>query len=115
MSAEYTALKSDSALSTQHSALLTIVLVNYRARDLLVACLAALEAAPPRVPYRVVLVDNSPGDGTAEAVAARFPAVEVVSNAVNVGFGRACNQAIRASASPYVLLLNPDTEVQPGA
>jgi N-acetylglucosaminyl-diphospho-decaprenol L-rhamnosyltransferase len=93
----------------------TIVTVNYHARELLLACLGALENAPPSVPYRVVLVDNSPGDGTAEAIRARFPAVEIVSNAVNVGFGRACNQAIRASASPYVLLLNPDTEVQPGA
>jgi hypothetical protein len=89
--------------------------VNYHAREYLLACLAALEAAPPGVDYRVVLVDNSPGDGAAEAVRARFPAVEVVTNTVNVGFGRACNQAIRASASPYVLLLNPDTAVQPRA
>jgi N-acetylglucosaminyl-diphospho-decaprenol L-rhamnosyltransferase len=94
---------------------LTIVVVNYHARAYVLACLAALEAAPPHVPYQVLLIDNSPGDGTAEAVAARFPAVEVRANPVNVGFGRACNQAIRASRAPYVLLLNPDTAVQPGA
>ena len=94
---------------------LLVVVVNYHARDYLVACLAALEAAPPDVPYRVVLVDNSPGDGAAEAVRARFPAVEILANAENVGFGRACNQALRASREPYCLLLNPDAEVQPGA
>src|SRR5262249_54267007 len=77
--------------------------------------LGSLAAAPPSVPYRVVLVDNSPGDGTAEAIGARFPAVEIVRNRENVGFARACNQALRRDAAPYALLLNPDTEVQPGA
>jgi N-acetylglucosaminyl-diphospho-decaprenol L-rhamnosyltransferase len=94
---------------------LLVVLVNYHARDYLLSCLAALEAAPPGVPYRVVLVDNSAGDGAAEAIRARFPAVEILTNAENVGFGRACNRALRASDEPYCLLLNPDTEVQPGA
>jgi GT2 family glycosyltransferase len=100
---------------TEHAAEMVVVLVNYHARDYLLACLAALEVAPPDVPYRVVLVDNSAGDGAAEAIRARFPAIEVVTNAANVGFGRACNQALRASDEPYCLLLNPDTEVQPGA
>jgi N-acetylglucosaminyl-diphospho-decaprenol L-rhamnosyltransferase len=94
---------------------LTIALVNYHARDYLLACLTALAAAPPRVGYEVVLVDNSPGDGAAKAIHARYPSITVVTNRENVGFGRACNQVIRASASPYVLLLNPDTEVRPGA
>src|SRR5689334_2149385 len=82
---------------------LLVVLVNYHARDYLLACLAALQAAPPDVPYRVVLVDNSPGDGAAEAIRARFPVVEIQSNAANVGFGRACNQALRGSREPYCL------------
>ena len=94
---------------------LTVILVNYHAGEYLPACLAALEAAPPGVTYQVVLVDNSPGDGTAEVVRAQFPSVAIVPNRTNVGFGRACNQALRASDTPFVLLLNPDTEVQPGA
>ncbi len=94
---------------------LTVALVNYHALDYLLPCLAALEAAPPPVDYRVILVDNSPGDGMAEAVRARFPRVEIISNARNVGFARACNQVLRAARSPYALLLNPDAEVQPGA
>jgi GT2 family glycosyltransferase len=103
------------ALCTATDPELTIVVVNYRARDYVLACLTSLEAAPPDCAYRVVLVDNSPGDGTVEAVRARFPQVEAVTNAQNMGFARACNQALRATTSPYVLLLNPDTEVRPGA
>jgi GT2 family glycosyltransferase len=103
------------AIDPSHDATLTVILVNYYALDYLVPCLAALEAAPPPVDYCIVLVDNSPGDGVAEAVRARFPSVEIISNAANVGFARACNQVLRATRSPYALLLNPDAEVQPGA
>jgi N-acetylglucosaminyl-diphospho-decaprenol L-rhamnosyltransferase len=115
---ESAAARAEHASSTptrDHPPELLVVLVNYHARDYLLACLAALEAAPPGVPYRVVLVDNSAGDGAAEAIRARFPTVEILANATNVGFGRACNRALRASHEPYCLLLNPDTEVQPGA
>jgi N-acetylglucosaminyl-diphospho-decaprenol L-rhamnosyltransferase len=114
-SAHTTVEAAPAAPAPGTAAEMLVVLVNYHARDYLLACLAALEAAPPDVPYRVVLVDNSAGDGAAEAIRARFPAVEVVTNAANVGFGRACNQALRMSNEPYCLLLNPDTEVQPGA
>ena len=94
---------------------LTIVMVNYHAGTLLVDALGALAAAPPDCTWHAVVVDNSPGDGTAELVGARFPQVEVLSNPCNVGFARACNQVLRGCRSPYVLLLNPDTVVQPGA
>jgi GT2 family glycosyltransferase len=92
-----------------------VAIVTYNSASVLPACLAALEVAPPDVDYHTVLVDNSPGDGVAEAVRAGFPAVEIVTNVENVGFARACNQVLHATRSPFVLLLNPDTEVQPGA
>jgi GT2 family glycosyltransferase len=47
--------------------------------------------------------------------ASRFPQVHCLVNNHNPGFAGGNNQAIRASSSEYVLLLNPDTEVKPGA
>ncbi|HLI27451.1 MAG TPA: glycosyltransferase [Chloroflexota bacterium] len=94
---------------------MTIAIVNYRAGELLLDTLAALAAAPPDCTWHAVVVDNSPGDGTAERVRACFPWVEILTNPCNVGFARACNQVLRGCRSPYVLLLNPDTAVQPGA
>lgn len=88
---------------------LEIVIVSYRSRDLLRDCLATLRG------YAVTVVDNDSRDGTVEMVREEFPGVRLIANDVNVGFGRANNQAIRGGDSTYVLVLNPDTRVGEGA
>jgi hypothetical protein len=62
----------------------------------------------------VVVVDNASSDGTAELVRRAFPEVDLVEAGTNVGFARATNLAIRRGSAPYVLALNPDTEVHAG-
>ncbi|HWQ00321.1 MAG TPA: glycosyltransferase family 2 protein [Vicinamibacterales bacterium] len=97
---------------------LTIVIPSYQARPHLVACLESLVAAPPRVPHEVVVVDSASTDGSAAAVRARFPEVQVVELAANRGFAAAVNAGIRATdagGARLVLLLNSDTLVPPGA
>ena len=94
---------------------LSIAIVNWNTRVMLAGCLASIAAHPPDVPYEVWVVDNASADGSAAMVRERFPEVRLIENAANVGFAAANNQAIRRSAGTYVLLLNPDTEVRPGA
>lgn len=89
------------------------VVVSFNTRDHLLRCLASLEAV--LLPLEVIVVDNASEDGSAEAVAERFPATRLVRNPENAGFGRASNQGIALSRAPYVLLLNSDAEVRPGA
>lgn len=57
----------------------------------------------------VTVVDNSPGEGTGEVVASRFPHVRYVAPGSNLGFGRANNLGYAHSSGDYVLFLNPDT------
>ena len=92
-----------------------VVIVSYRSRDLLGACLDALRAHPPSMPMSVVVVDNASGDGTAEMVAREFPEVDLVASPENLGFGRATNLGAGWGQSPYLLALNPDTAVTDGA
>ncbi len=87
---------------------LTVVVVTYRCRELALACLHSLLAQELDQPLEVVVVDNDSRDGTVEALRSEFPTVRVIANADNVGFGRACNQAL-ATSTGDVLLLNPDT------
>ena len=89
------------------------VVVSFNTRDLLLRCLASLEAV--LLPLEVIVVDNASRDGSPEAVAERFPATRVVRNSENVGFARASNQALALCQAPHVLLLNSDAEVQRGA
>ena len=70
---------------------LAILIVNWNARDLLLRCLASL--AP--LPHRVIVVDNASEDGSADAVARRFPEVTLVRSPSNLGFAGGVNRARR--------------------
>ena len=94
---------------------LSVIIVNYKARDLLLECLAALAAGRSGLESEIVVVDNDSRDGTPEALAARFPDVRLIANRENVGYGRAANQGIRATRGEFVLVMNPDCEPRPGA
>ena len=94
---------------------LSIVIVSFRCRDLLLACLHSLHADPAHVGWEIVVVDNDSRDGTVAAVREGYPGVEVVALEENVGFARANNLALRRARGRHLLLLNPDTVVPVGA
>jgi GT2 family glycosyltransferase len=89
---------------------LSILIVNWNTRELLLACLRSITAEA-----EIVVVDNASADGSADAVAAAFPHVTLIRNERNLGFAAANNQAYRACHGTYVLLLNSDTLVPPGS
>lgn len=88
-----------------------VVIVTYRCRELARTCLERLRDDPPSPPLAVRVIDNASGDGTVELVAREFPGVEAIACERNLGFARAQNLGIAAGEAPYVLVLNPDTEV----
>jgi len=94
---------------------LSAILVNYHSREPLLGSLSALESDAAGLEHEVVIVDNSPGDGAAEALRVRFPAVRWLVNDDNVGFARAVNRGIASSLGEFILVLNPDCELRAGA
>lgn len=94
---------------------LTTIVVNWNTVGLLDECFASIvEATPEGLTNEIVLVDNGSADGSVEHVRRHWPTVRVIANTENVGFCRANNQAIRASDSPYLLLVNTDARLEPG-
>ena len=93
---------------------LSIAIISYNTRDLLLACLQSVRDRTPDVDYEVIVVDNASRDGSVEAVRGRFPQVTVIANTENDGFAKACNQAAAVSSGRYLLLLNSDTVMQRG-
>jgi GT2 family glycosyltransferase len=86
-----------------------VVIVNFRSAPLLGRTVAiARDFAGDQA--RVILVDNSPGDGASDVVRAAAPDATVVTNAVNRGFATAVNQAVAAGEAEIVFLLNPDVQ-----
>jgi N-acetylglucosaminyl-diphospho-decaprenol L-rhamnosyltransferase len=90
------------------------VIVSYNTRDSLVACVSSLDDEVS-LPFEVLVVDNASADQSAEAVALFHPSVRVVKNPLNQGFAVGCNQGLRMSRAPYVLLINSDAVVRFGA
>ena len=93
---------------------LSVVVPTRDTCALTLRCLAAVYAAP-RPPDQVIVVDDGSLDGTAAAIGARFPAVRVLRLAEPAGFTRAVNHGWAAADGDLTLLLNSDTELDPGA
>jgi N-acetylglucosaminyl-diphospho-decaprenol L-rhamnosyltransferase len=96
---------------------LAIVIVTFNTRDLVLQCLHSVTEDAERAgrTYRVIVVDNASTDGTATAVRAAFPSVELMENSTNVGIAPALNQGLKACADcTYALLMNSDIKVLPG-
>ena len=89
----------------------SIVIVSYNVRQLLVQCIDSVRKALAGLDGEIVVVDNCSKDDTQVYLETNYPDVRLLANQENVGFARANNQAIRQSDSDYVLLLNPDTLV----
>lgn len=97
------------------SADVAVVIVSYNTRERTLACVRSVLAHPPAPATEIIVVDNDSADGSADALELEFPRVMVLRSGGNVGFARAVNLGARASRAEYVLLLNPDTIVRPGA
>jgi N-acetylglucosaminyl-diphospho-decaprenol L-rhamnosyltransferase len=96
---------------------LSVIIVSYRCPDALLAGLRALRADGGAAGLRldVVVVDNDSGDDTLDRLAREAPTVRLIANRENVGYARAVNQGLAATATEYALVLNPDCEVHAGA
>lgn len=90
---------------------LTVIIVSYNTRDLTLKCLQTLYANTARTRLHVVVYDNASRDGTAEAVRAQYPQVELIASPDNLGFAAANNRVAERAETEWLLLLNPDTEV----
>jgi GT2 family glycosyltransferase len=93
---------------------LAVVVVSYRVRDLLRACLNSVRSQGGAVAECWVF-DNASEDGSADMVAAEFPEVKLVRSSENIGFARANNRVMQASDAAVFALVNPDVELSPGA
>ena len=90
---------------------LVAVVLSWNGREDTLTCLESLRG------IETVCVDNGSSDGSADAVADRFPEVELIRSGVNLGFTGGNNVGIRRALdrdADWVLLLNNDAFVEPG-
>jgi hypothetical protein len=94
---------------------LSIIVVNYNGGDRFVRCIASIYEHRTETPIQVIISDNASADGSAERAAAQHPEVELIRNGSNLGLCKAFNRGLATAHGHYVLSLDNDTRVLPGA
>jgi GT2 family glycosyltransferase len=94
---------------------LSIVIVSWNTRDVLLPAVASVFREVKEVSYEVLVVDNGSKDGSADAVEAEFPGANVIRIPRNLGFAGGNNVALRRAQGRYAVLLNSDTITRAGA
>lgn len=94
----------------------SVVVPAWNVRPHLAVTLAAVEAARAEVEgLELIVVDDGGEDGSAELVARDFPSAQLLRNESNLGFTAASSRGLSVARGEYVLLLNADCELAPGA
>ena len=91
-----------------------VVIVTYNSAAHVVAALDSLGPAASQPP-QVIVVDNDSRDETTSLVRRTMPAATIIEAGQNLGFARACNLGAAAINAEYLLFLNPDAALDPGA
>ena len=90
----------------------TIIIPNYNGKHFMEPCLKSL-AEQTCKDFKILVVDNASTDGSVEYMKKEYPEIETLVLDQNYGFSKAVNVGIRHADTPYVLLLNNDTTVDP--
>jgi GT2 family glycosyltransferase len=92
-----------------------VVIVNYGTPELVERCVASVRATSGGLRLDVVIVDNGSRDGSAARLRSALQQTTVVEMPTNGGFAAGVNAGFAHTSAPLVIVLNPDTEVRPGA
>ena len=88
---------------------LSIIIVNYNGQKFIKNCIDSIYKYCKSVDFEVIIVDNNSTDGSQEFIKLNYPQIRLLSEKVNLGFGKANNRGARISKGENILLLNNDT------
>ena len=92
----------------------SVIIVAWNCLPDLLNCLRSIRASTAQ-PEEIIVIDNASIDGTSARLPTVFPDIRLVCNEANLGHTRAVNYAMSLSTTPYILVLDPDTELRPDA
>jgi hypothetical protein len=93
----------------------SVIVLSYNTRELLARCLRSLEGNVADGLAEVIVWDNASSDGSVELVEREFPWVTLIASDRNLGFSTANNRAARDASGQFILALNADAALRPGA
>ncbi|HZT05507.1 MAG TPA: glycosyltransferase family 2 protein [Chloroflexota bacterium] len=91
----------------------SVIIANYNAREMLARCLASLQRHAPERSFEVLVVDDGSTDGSDRMVRSSFPDVLLLANSQNFGQSYSSNRAAREARGAYLYFANNDVELFP--
>jgi len=94
------------------SPLISIIILNYNAGELLLNCVNSLRKST-YTNLEIIVIDNISSDGSQKKCKERFPEIKLIQNNKNLGYCGGNNIGIRDARGEFIVILNPDTIVEP--
>ena len=92
--------------------LVSIIILNYNAGNLLLNCVdSVFKSTYPN--FEVLVVDNISTDNSHAVCKKKFEKIHLIENKENLGYCEGNNVGIRNANGEFVVILNPDTTVEP--
>ncbi len=88
----------------------SIIIVTHNNMDHIGQCLKSIY---DKKSLEIIVVDNKSSDNTDRFIKDHFPNVELIKNMENRGYGAAINQGVEHSSNDFLVILNPDTKLEP--
>ena len=92
--------------------LVSIIVLNYNAGELLLNCINSLKKSTYSN-LEIIIVDNISSDGSQEKCKNKFPDIKLIQNKNNLGYCGGNNVGIQHASGEFIVILNPDTIVEP--
>ena len=92
--------------------LVSIIVLNYNAGQLLLNCVDSLKKST-YTNLEIIVVDNISSDGSQTKCKEKFPNIKLIQNEKNLGYCEGNNIGIKEAKGDYIVILNPDTIVEP--
>jgi len=99
-------------MTESNSPLISIVILNYNAEEFLDECITSIYKTE-NVNFEIILVDNASSNKIYKKFIKKFPEIKLIENEKNLGYCEGNNIGIRAAKGKFVVVLNPDTVVNP--
>lgn len=87
---------------------ISALVVNWNGGELVLKAIDALKASAQRISLEIIVCDNGSVDGSADAIARRFPEAMLIRAGRDLHFVGATNLQLPHARGRYILLLNPD-------
>lgn len=90
----------------------SIIIITYNSSEFIEECLSSVQKVNGFNQAQIIVWDNASSDKTVNIIESKFPKVKLFKSNQNLGFGAAINQVVQKIDTEYIVLLNPDTQVE---